>query len=400
MAVAEVVAVTQGDYMNSKYWYPLAAPSLGDEEVEAATAVLRSRRTTMGEHVERFEEKFAQFVRSRHAVMVNSGSSADLLMAMLLTSPRVGRLEQGDEVLISAVTWPTHVWSYIMAGFKVQLIDVDSETLNVSRQSEYLNISGRVRLYSAVHLLGNPAPIDIGLPVQEDCCEALGARSADRHVGAGAHAASFSLFFSHHMTTMEGGVVITDDDEAADELRMMRSHGWLRGARHVEVPTGIDPRYAFPTWGLNVRPTELQGAIGSVQLGKLPEWLEARHALAQTFRRYTLDTGWLRSPVVAEGVEPSWMALPVMVQRGAPYTRGELADYLERHGVETRPIVAGNLARQPAAELLHRRGALSWGMLPEADVVHERGLYVGLYPGADVGRLVGVLEDFRDGEGP
>ena len=375
----------------SEFWHPLVVPSYGEEETEAVLECLRTKQTTMGDRVRQFESEFARFVGVKHAIMVNSGSSADLLMAMLTTSPRVGRFSRNNagEALVPAVTWPTHVWPLIMAGFRVRLVDVDPQTLNVSSDALVSAVNSETSLVSLVHLLGNPASTGWGkLLVQEDCCEALGARSAGRHVGSDAHAASFSFFFSHHMTTMEGGMVVTNSDGDAEELRMMRSHGWQRA---------VDPssKYVFPTWGFNVRPTELQGAFGLVQLKKLPRQIEERWQIA--YDVFGHCGPWLHAPVVRSDAHPSWMALPMMVDPDAPYSRDEFVRYLEASGVETRPIVAGNLARQPIAKLLREKGLLTWDNLSGADEVHERGLYVGLYPRMDVERLIETLKRFQGG---
>ena len=374
------------------YWHPLVTAAYGEEETRAVLECLRAKKTTMGERVRQFETEFACFVGVKHAVMVNSGSSADLLMAMLLTSPRVGRFNRRSAGVahVPAVTWPTHVWPLIMAGFRVNLVDVDPRTLNVSEETlaQAANIN-TPDVVSIVHLLGNPAPLpSAAVLVQEDCCEALGAHAGERHVGIISHTASFSFFFSHHMTTMEGGAVVTNSDEDADELRMMRSHGWLRA-------TDPSSRYVFPTWGFNVRPTELQGAFGLEQLKKLPARLVDMSALAVQFFRFLGESKWLRAPAVRHDVKPSWMALPVMVKLGAPYTRDDFVGYLESSGVESRPIVTGNLARQPVAKLLREEGLLAWDTLPGADEVHQRGFYVGLYPGMNVERLIETFENFR-----
>lgn len=388
-----------------KYWYPLSLASYGTEEMAEAIDSMVNFRTSMWEKTSEFEEAFARYSGCREAVMVNSGSSADLLLSFLLSDPQKPLLNPGDEVLVPAVTWPTQVWSPMMAGFNVRLVDVDPHTLNVLVPDLERKIGPRTRAVFLVHLMGNPCAMESvlqlvrakGLVLLEDCCEALGAEWDGTRVGRFGLGGTFSFFFSHHMMTMEGGMVVTDDPEAADRLRILRAHGWLRNTRHTKYDLAehdVDPRYAFVGWGFNVRPTELQAGFGLRQLAKLPAFNARRRVLADRFFAFVDACRHLARPLVDPRANPSWMALPVMVREGAPFERSALTRHLEASGVETRPVVAGNLARQPAARLFP---GLSCGELPGADAVHARGFYVGLAPfttDAEMTRLIEVFGDF------
>lgn len=374
----------------SPYWYPLSLPTIGEEEVGAVTRVLRSGHTTMGDEVETFEAQFARGVGAAHAVMVNSGSSADLLLAFALTEDLTPgrRLLPGDEILVPAVTWPTHIWAWQMAGFQVRLVDVDPQTLNATAENYEAAITPHTRVLSLVHLMGNPCEMDRiwalahanDLLITEDCCEALGASFMDKPVGSWGVGATYSFFFSHQMTTMEGGMVTTDRADLADRLRSLRSHGWTR--HNPVLVDDLDPRYTFTNWGFNVRPTEVQAAIGSVQYRRLPWMNNSRARNYTTFTDQILGLG-LRTPHVSQLAAPSWFGLPLMVSAHAPYTRDSLAAHLEAHGVETRPILGGNLARQPIAD------RLTFGKLPGADEIHNRGLFIGLHDGVE--RVVDLI---------
>jgi CDP-6-deoxy-D-xylo-4-hexulose-3-dehydrase len=388
-----------------KYWYPLSMASYGVEEILEALDSMCSFRTSMWEKTAEFERSFAKYQNCSDAVMVNSGSSADLLLSFILTSPPSPRLERGDEILIPAVTWPTQVWSPIMAGLKVNLVDVDPGTLNISLEDLERKITNSSRAIFLVHLLGNPC--DMGgilelagkhdLIVIEDCCEALGSEWNGVKVGNFGLGAAFSFFFSHHITTMEGGMITTNDPELADRLRILRAHGWLRNVDPSRVPAGddeTDARYSFVNWGFNLRPTELQAGFGLQQLAKLPEFTGRRGKLASRFFSYIDGSRFLSRPAVSASGRPVWMALPVLLKECAPFRRHDITAYLESSGVETRPIVAGNLTRQPAARLFE---SLRTGSFPGADVVHDRGFYVGLSPfveDAAMDRLVECLEAF------
>lgn len=360
------------------YWYRLALPTLGDEEIEAATEVLRAGHTTMGAKVEEFEEAFARRVGAAHGVMVNSGSSADLLIAFAL--------DLDGEVLIPAVTWPTHLWSWKMTRATPVLVDVGE--LNVTADTLGAVVGPRTVGISLVHLMGVPAKMNEitalarsqNLILTEDCCEALGSTYIGQSVGSFGKAAAWSFFFSHHITTMEGGMVTTNDADLAMRVRTLRSHGW---ARHLpDPPAGLDPRYTFVDWGFNLRPTEVAAAIGLVQLGRLDGFAKAR---AENFAVFTeaLENPHVRVPEAPAEAEPSMFGIPMFVDKD----RDGLGRWLEADGIETRPILAGNLTRQPAVT--------ESGHFPGADRVHDQGLYIGLHPfPSDVERVVARINQW------
>ncbi|MCA9229580.1 MAG: DegT/DnrJ/EryC1/StrS family aminotransferase [Planctomycetales bacterium] len=387
-----------------KYWFPLTLPTYGKEEIAAAVATMCDYRTSMGTLTRMFERQFAAYVGAHDAVMVNSGSSADLLLAFQLINPNHPRLQPGDEVLVPAVTWPTQVWSPLMAGLQVKLVDVDPSTLNVDLDDLRRRITPRTKCLFAVHLMGNPCEMDellqvcqeYGLLLIEDCCESLGARYGDRHVGTFGLGGSFSFFFSHHMTTMEGGMVTCQSEEDADAIRVLRAHGWTRGINNQasvsSLGQGLDERFRFINWGFNVRPTELQAAFGIEQLKKLDAMSMRRTELAERFYQFVDSSPYLRRFDTPAAGTASPFALVVRLCGDAATERSALLASLDRAGVETRPIVTGNFARQPAAKLL---GEINPADYPGAEAVHEDGFYVGLSPMFDdliVERLIRTLE--------
>lgn len=388
-----------------RYWYPLSLATYDVDEILAALDSLCSFRTTMWDKTSSFEERFASSQQDGgEAVMVNSGSSADLLIAFALVNPRCRLLDRGDEVLVPAVTWPTQLWSSLMAGLTIRFVDIDPATLNVDLDDLEAKITSRTRGISLVHLMGNPCDMDRVLEICrrhdlvlfEDCCESLGAKWRGRPVGSFGVAGAFSFFFSHHITTMEGGMITTRDEELADLLRLLRAHGWARNMRRppTQAAPGIDPRYTFLNWGFNVRPTELQAAFGDIQLDRLPGFQQHRQANVEHFQRAFPHGDIVRLMSVAEEGECSWFALPMIVSSDAPFTRDELTAHLEANGVETRPVVAGNLTRHPVAELF---AEMQQQELPGADIVHDRGFYLGLHPvdaRSTIDRLVEVIDDF------
>jgi len=276
----------------------------------------------------------------------------------------------------------------MMAGLKVRFVDTDPTTLNMDLVDLEAKITPRTRAISLVHLMGNPADMDRvmtlcqkhELVLIEDCCESLGASFKGKMVGTFGLASSYSFFFSHHNTTMEGGMICCQDEELSDLFRLLRAHGWARNAKYAQgkPETGLDPRYVFLNWGFNVRPTELQAAFGLEQLMRLPQFHVQRLKNAQHFQQYLMRyQDIMRLMEVHPQAECSWFALPIVLSAECPFSKKEFLDYLEDEGVETRPIVAGNLARQPVCAVFPE---LQGANLPGADIIHERGFYLGLHP--------------------
>ncbi|KRZ97301.1 Lipopolysaccharide biosynthesis protein RfbH [Trichinella sp. T8] len=352
-------AQKQANHANSRYWYPLSVPSYGVDEVLNAMDSLLRFETTMNRKVADFEKRFANFVGAKHAVMVNSGSSADLLACFACVTPGLALLAPDDEILVPALTWPTQIWSAAMAGLKVKTIDIDPTTLNSNVEQIEQAIGPQTKALFLVHLMGNPCQMEPivslcrrrGLVLLEDCCESLNARSNGQHVGTFGAAGTFSFFFSHHLVTMEGGMVVTNDDRFADALRMLRAHGWCRDMLNKPVvPMDRDARFTFTHWGFNVRPTELQGAFGQVQLNRLVQFGQSRNRKFQLIQNYMGKHPELQLPVPYSNTDPCWMFVPITVKPNQRFSRDQLVNFLEQHGVETRPVVVGDLKKQPAAE--------------------------------------------------
>lgn len=374
----------------SAYRHPLAENTFGDDEIAAALDVLVSGRLTIGERVTAFEQRFAREHGSAEAVFVNSGSSANLLILSALCRPNgAGQpaLRPGDEVIVPAVTWPTTIWPISQVGAVPVLVDVSPETLNLTVEAVEAAISPATRAVFVTHLLGNPAPVDAiaelcgrrGLTLIEDSCEALGAEIAGQRVGTFGRLGTFSFFFSHHICTIEGGMITCQLPEDADRLRVLRAHGW---SRQMSVPARtaiqaahpeIDPRFLFIDTGYNLRPTELQAAIGLVQIGRLESFLAERRRLGTSWASRRDQHDIFMPTVFAPGA--SHFAFPIVLDPSSGHRRADLIAFLENAGIETRPLVAGNLARQPAMKNVPHRIA---GALEGADLLHEAAMYVGL----------------------
>jgi CDP-4-dehydro-6-deoxyglucose reductase, E1 len=389
---------------NGAALYPLALPLFGAEEIAASLGPLLTRRVTMGSRVLEFEAAFADYIGVRHAVMVNSGSSANLLaLACLSAEVREGGLRPGDEVIVPAVGWSTTVAPILQLGYVPVFVDVDPHTLNIQVEALAEAISPRTRAIMPVHLLGNPVDIpavesfarEHDLFLIEDTCEALGSEIDGRRTGSFGHAGTYSFFFSHHITTVEGGMLVTSDDELANAARSIRAHGWTRDMSDREeierANPHVDPRFLFAHLGYNLRPMETQAAFGLVQLGRLDAFNESRreaaHALLQGLEGLE---GELRFVSEQPGGTSTWFGFSVIARDHE--TRMALARHLGERGIETRPIVSGNLAVQPAfRDRVHR----TVGSLPNARELSACGLFIGIHPDTERWLLDHVVESFR-----
>jgi CDP-6-deoxy-D-xylo-4-hexulose-3-dehydrase len=393
---------------------PLNKSTLGNEELDAAKAVLDSGWLTMGKRCRAFERAFADYLGVRHAVMVNSGSSANLVALFALANPLLPqnytlppRILPGSEVIVPALTWSTTIWPVLQAGAKPVFVDCDPATLQVEPKAIEAAITPRTAAIIIVHVLGGAVDAaEVAAIAQrrrlwlfEDTCESLGVSWSGRKVGTFGHLASFSFYFSHHITTIEGGMVVTDDGDLADLLRAMRAHGWSRDMEaHAEIASQhreVDPRFLFVTTGFNLRPMEINGAIGLVQLGRLDGFNEKRRMIARR-----LDDGLAGLAQVGDlslvrhhpHVRPAPFGYTVLCRTRE--VRDRMLTHLEAAGIETRPVICGNLVRQPA--LVHFEHAVS-GTLAGADDVMDRGLYWGTHPfmtDEEIDYVVRAVKDF------
>ncbi len=347
----------------------LHEPTFSAEEINAAVDVLLSTRVTMGPKVKAFEREYAGAFGHKHAIMNNSGSSANLLAVAALVNPTTPEpLRRGDEVIVPALSWSTTIWPLVQCGLTPVIVDIDPLTLNIDPAEIERAISPRTRAVMVVHVYGNPCDLSaVGdickrhdLQLIEDCCEALGASYDDVPVGRFGRVGTFSFYFSHHMTTLEGGMCVTDEFEFAEVMRALRAHGWTRELedreRYLSRYPDIDPRFLFVNVGYNLRATELQGAFGSVQLPKLSGFVAQRRANSAAWRQ-SLDRWsdyFLFQTETAKG-RSSCFGFPMTVKENAPFDVREFMAFLKEAAIETRPIIAGNIAVQPAMKMFEHR---------------------------------------------
>ncbi len=381
----------------------LHEPTFGADEINAAVDCMLSTHVTMGKKVKAFEREFSDAFGWRHGVMNNSGSSANLLAIAVLANPLTeDALKPGDEVIVPALSWSTTVWPLIQCGLIPVIVDIDPDTLNIDPNEIERAIGPKTRGVMPVHIYGNPCDMEAlieicqrkNLVLIEDCCEALGAYYDGSAVGTFGRVGTFSFYYSHHMTTLEGGICVTNDTGLAESMRILRAHGWIRETENKQVwldkYPDVDERFLFVNVGYNLRATELQGAMGSVQLPKLAGFVDIRRKNAEWFRRELsqVENFFEFQAETPKGYH-SYFGFPMKVAIGAPFDVKALRENLEKNGIETRPIICGNIALQPAMALYEHRTV---GNLAHATDVMNRGFSFGNHQAIDADARNYILE--------
>lgn len=373
---------------------------------------------TAGPYAREFERGLARYLGIRHALLTNSGSSANLLALSALTSPQLGerRLRPGDEVLTVAAGFPTTVNPIIQNQLVPVYVDVDLASGNANMAELEAAVSDRTKAIIMAHTLGNPFDLDRVLALcrahdlwlVEDNCDALGSTYRGRPTGTFGDLSTLSLYPAHHITTGEGGCVFTNRGRIKVLVESMRDWGrdcWCEpgcentcGKRFSwqlgTLPRGYDHKYVYSHIGFNLKITDLQAAIGVQQLKKLPAFVSARRENWRLLREvFSTYEEYFVLPEPTPGSDPSWFGFKLVVRPEAPFTRGEFVDHLERHRIATRHVFAGNLLRQPAyVDTVHR----VVGELRNTDLIMEGGFWIGVYPGISPAMIDYVGDVVRD----
>lgn len=347
--------------------YPLVAEGhLKPEAIEAGIVALRRGSYSMGEHVREFERLCKLQFNTPGAVMVNSGSSANLLAMEVLRRGALRPLRRGDEVLVPALGWSTSVWPVIQLGLRPVFVDIDPATLCMDLEAAEKALTrktrGMVYIDAAGYCGGAPDAARFcashGLVMLEDACEAVGASVNGKAAGTFGHLGTYSFYYSHQLPTIEGGLVLCKDEATENDLRSMRAHGWDRDRTDR---SGDAKAFRFVTSGYNLRPMDLQGAIGCVQLPGLAEAVAYRRQNARHMAESLEGLAYIANPVFDE--RHSWMFVPI--------ARARVREKFEAAGIETRPLLGGCLLDQPALK--------SSQACPEARVLSAYGFMVGCH---------------------
>lgn len=366
--------------------FPLASSTWNEEEVIAIQKIIDSGMYTMGENVAAFEDAFAKYIGKKYCVMVNSGSSANLLAIAALFYRENNALCKGDEIIVPAVSWSTTYYPLYQYGLKLKFVDIDPLTFNYDLKALKEAISEKTRAMMIVNLLGNPNDFDEikrivddkKIYLIEDNCEALGASYNDKMAGTFGIVGTFSTFFSHHITTMEGGLIITDDEELYHILLCLRAHGWTRQLPKYNKVFGLKSEdefvesFRFLLPGYNVRPLEISGAVGLTQLKKLPEFISTRRENAKVYKDLFHDHKIYS--IQNEIGCSSWFGFAFVIKKDIPVNRKAVIEKLISNNIDCRPVVAGNFTKNPVMKWLDYE---IYDKLSNADLIDQNGFFVG-----------------------
>lgn len=399
--------------------FPLAMNPFGEEEIVAMTDVLLSGKLTLGANVEKAEKLLAEKIGSPFVVMVNSGSSANLLaVSAIVNKFRPVHCDVGDEVLVPAVSWSTSVFPLIQCGLKPRFVDADPKTFNVTLETLEKAMRPTVKAVMAVHVLGNSICMQdlqtfikkYNLMLVEDTCESLGSFYKDEHgkkkmLGTMGDFGCYSFYFSHHITSGEGGAIACRTEEDYNFLRCLRAHGWTRHQTNREKIEAqhphVDPRFLFINLGYNLRPMEVQGAMLIVQLAKLDEYNSIRREnLARIRAALEADArfgSYMRLMDASQDVDPAWFGIAVLIHEDFAHQHDEYLAYLTSNGIENRPIISGNFIRQPSIAMYCKDEKPE--NYPGSECIHRQGFFIGVHQvhieDAKVKKLVSLMLDFK-----
>jgi CDP-6-deoxy-D-xylo-4-hexulose-3-dehydrase len=397
---------------------PPSGKVVGDLEKNAMIDAALDAWLTTGRFNDAFEKRLADFVGVRHALTVNSGSSANLVAFSTLTSPRLGirAIRPGDEVITVAAGFPTTVNPILQNGAVPVFVDVSLPTYNIDVSQLQAALSPRTKAIMIAHTLGNPFDLDAvcefakanGLWLIEDCCDALGSTWKGRKVGTFGHLATLSFYPAHHITMGEGGAVLTNDDELKQIAESIRDWGrdcWCKpgcdntcGKRFNwqlgSLPAGYDHKYTYSHLGYNLKITDMQAACGLAQLDRLEGFVQARkNNFAYLSAQLQDCKDLLVLPEATPGADPSWFGFPITLKAESGLNRKYLLEYLDAKRIGTRLLFAGNLVHQPYMEGRNFRVV---GSLAKADQIMHDTFWVGVWPGLEQGQLDYIVQHLRD----
>ena len=381
------------DPKNLKFKYPLLENGFNKKDLQEGINVLKSGFITMNKHTISFENEFAKKLKMKFALMVNSGSSANLLATFASCNPlRKNKFKIGDEALIPVLCWSTSVWPLVQAGLKPKFIDINPKTLNVNADDLISKITKKTKVIMLINVLGISGDLKKikdyakkkNIIIIEDNCEALGAKYDKKYLGSFGDFGTFSFFYSHQITSGEGGMIVCNNRQDYEILLALRSHGWSRSkytyAKNAKKYSNLDPRYIFINSGFNLRPTDIQAAMGLNQFKRLNFFIKNRILNKnKIINKIIKDKRWNNQFSfidVPKKVSPSYMNLPIFINRKFKEKKKKFINFIEKKGLESRPIISGSFVNQPSSKLynLNPKNLKFKG----AQEVEELGFAIGL----------------------
>ena len=366
-----------------KFSYPLLENAFTKSDISEGIKVIKSQKLTMGAKTKEFEKKFSKFFNTKYCLMVNSGSSANLLAMFALINPKKeNRLKRGDECLVPAVCWSTSLWPIYQAGLIPKFIDVDLENYSMSFDAIKKKITKKTKAIMIVNVLGNCSEIDKiknftkkkNIFLIEDNCESLGSLYKNKLLGTFGDFSTFSFYYSHQLTAGEGGMIVCKNLKDYKLLQTLRAHGWDREIKKTKNT------FNFVNQGFNLRPLEVSAAIGLNQLKRLKLMISVRKKNRDNIiKAIKASPKWKGQYSFFEGnkyLKPSWFSLPLLINDKFLSKKNIFLKYLKNKNVETRPIISGNFVNQPCIEL--HKIKFNKKEIKNSEEIEKRGFFIGL----------------------
>jgi len=387
------VSFKKRNIKRTHHYFPMKKTAFRERDLMEGIKAIVNENVTMSKITEKFEKTFSKKLKTQYSSMVNSGSSANLLAFQCLINPyRKKRLKKGDEILIPSVCWPTSLWPIIQSGLKPIFVEVDKETLNINLKDLEKKISNKTKALMLIHILGISTNMEKLMRIIkrkkiiliEDTCEAIGAKYKNKFLGTFGDFSTFSFYFSHQISSVEGGMISCKSKDDANTIKSLRGHGWAKDVSNRKKLErqykNIDKRYLFINSGFNFRPTDIQAAIGLSQFKSLNNFIEIKKINRnKIIRELISDKRWNNQVNFIEknkNIKPSWFGLAMLINKKFKHHKNLILNRLDRMGIENRPILGGNFLKQPA--VLKYNIKQKSKDFPNANYVHEHGFLVGL----------------------
>jgi len=378
--------------MSKSMKYSLAYNSWSKTEIAEVAKVLKSGNFTMGKKVYEFEKKFAKYFGSKFALMTNSGSSANLLMMSVLKYfPKFFKKKiKNPNIIAPAIGWSTSYFPISQCGFKIKFVDINIKSLNISAKKVEKAVDKNTVGILAINLLGNPCNYNRlkeiadkkKLVLLEDNCESLGAKYKNKYTGNMGLMGTHSLYFAHHIQTMEGGMILTGNKDIYDILKSLRAHGWTRGLSkrnklYRKKNDNFEDNFKFITPGYCFRPMEIQAAAGLVQLKRFNSFMKIRLKNAEIFQNLFGNKEWCQIQSIEKNSKPSWYGFNLILKGKLKNKREKIVNKLIKNKIEVRPTMTGNFINNPVMKYLDYSVSEN---LKNAEYIDKNGFFFGNYP--------------------
>ncbi len=378
--------------------YPLIEKAFSKTDICKGIEVLLSEQLTMSEITKEFEYEFARYIGANYALMVNSGSSANLLASFALVNPRKKNfLKRDSEFLIPVLCWSTSLWPLVQAGLKPKFVDVNVDDFNMDMDQFKKKLTSKTKAIMAVHVLGNSTRIEEVAKIAksknifliEDTCESLGAKYNNKYLGTFGDFGTYSFYYSHQMTSGEGGMIVCNSRKDYELIYSMRSHGW---SRRLKIK---DTSFSFINSGFNLRPLEISASIGLSQFKRLNSMINSRiKNREKIIKKLTNSVLWKNQfsfLKITQNVKPSYFGLPILINKKFLKKKKKFLKFLEKKGIETRRVIGGNFIKQPSVQLYNLNSKKE--KFPEAQEIDDRGFFIGLHAEPITNRTLNYLEE-------